>query len=498
VNSDLSNKNIKKTLLDKSEASVSSSLHETTTDGTAEAIVSEPQAHQLKLEVQAKQLQQAQSALQLSQNHYEDLYEFSPTSYLTITTEEIITECNLKTSKVLGLGRNILINKRLSQFVANQDKDRWQSQFANLKKAESEIGHEFDLTLVGEDGVEICTHLQCMWRNENNSARMLRIVLTDVTARKFIENSKREQEEFFRFIAENSEDFIAVLDLDGKRLYNNLSYAKLFGDIENLEGTDSFADIHPDDRERIRKIFNETIQSGVGQRSEFRFLLPNGNIRYIESSGGLVKNSEGEPSFIVVVSHDITERKRIEEEVQHLAYFDHLTQLPNRRLFNDRIIQAIAASRRNGRFGAVIFLDLDNFKPINDEYGHSVGDLLLIEVANRLKICVREVDTVSRFGGDEFVVMVNELHSDKAKSTIQAEIVAEKVRLTLSEPYRLIIKQDEKPEITIEHHCTASIGVTIFGDYKASQDDILKTADSAMYEAKLAGGNLIRFYDPKV
>ena len=252
MNSDFSNKNIKKTLLDKSEASVSSSLYATTTAGTVEAIVSELQAHQLKLEVQDKQLQQAQ----LSQNHYEDLYEFSPISYLTITTEEVITECNLKTSKVLGIERNILINKRLSQFVADQDKDRWHSQFAGLKGAEPEIGHEFDLTLVGEDGVEICTHLQCMWRNENNSVRMLRIVLTDVTARKFIENSRREQEEFFRFIAENSEDFIAVLDLEGKRLYNNLSYAKLFGDTESLEGTDSFADIHPDDRERIRKIFN--------------------------------------------------------------------------------------------------------------------------------------------------------------------------------------------------------------------------------------------------
>ena len=239
MNSDFSNKNIKKTLLDKSEASVSSSLYATTTAGTVEAIVSELQAHQLKLEVQDKQLQQAQ----LSQNHYEDLYEFSPISYLTITTEEVITECNLKTSKVLGIERNILINKRLSQFVADQDKDRWHSQFAGLKGAEPEIGHEFDLTLVGEDGVEICTHLQCMWRNENNSVRMLRIVLTDVTARKFIENSRREQEEFFRFIAENSEDFIAVLDLEGKRLYNNLSYAKLFGDTESLRSEEHTSEL---------------------------------------------------------------------------------------------------------------------------------------------------------------------------------------------------------------------------------------------------------------
>ncbi|HYN54111.1 MAG TPA: diguanylate cyclase [Methylotenera sp.] len=433
--------------------------------------------------------------MQILHNHYVDLYEFSPISYLTITTDEVITECNLKVSKMLGLAHKKLINKRLSQFVADQDKDRWSCLLLSIQENAEEKELEFDLTLLREDGAEIYTHLQCIRLGEVHNPMMLRIALTDITSRKRIENSLREQEEFFRFIAEHSEDFIAVLDLEGRRLYNNRSYAKLFGDIENLEGTDSFADIHPDDRERVRKVFKETIQSGIGQRSEFRFLLTNGAIRYIESSGGLVKDSKGEPAFVVVVSHDITERKRIEDEVQHLAYFDHLTQLPNRRLFNDRIIQTMAASKRSGRFGAVIFIDLDNFKPINDEYGHQVGDLLLFEVANRLKSCVREIDTVSRFGGDEFVVMVNELDTDKTQSTFQAEIVAEKIRITLSEPYLLTVQQAENEDLLIEHHCTASIGITLFIDHKISQNDILKTADSAMYQAKLAGGNLIRFND---
>ncbi|MEO6117436.1 MAG: diguanylate cyclase [Methylotenera sp.] len=466
-----------------------------TINQSAEDIVHELQAHQIKLKMQNKKLQKAKTALQISRNHYVDLYEFSPISYLTITIDEVITECNLKASKMLGLAHKKFINKRLSQFVADQDKDRWHRLFLSIKENAEEKGLEFDLTLLREDGVEIYTHLQCVRLGEAHNPMMLRIALTDITSSKMIENSLRDQEEFFRFIAEHSEDFIAVLDLEGRRIYNNRSYAKLFGDIENLEGTDSFADIHPDDRERVRKVFKETIQSGIGQRSEFRFLLANGTIRHIESSGGLVKNSKDEPSFIVVVSHDITERKRIEDEVQHLAYFDHLTQLPNRRLFNDRIVQTMAASKRSGRFGAVIFIDLDNFKPINDKYGHPVGDLLLIEVANRLKICVREVDTVSRFGGDEFVVMVNELDTDKTQSTFQAETVAEKVRVTLAKPYLLTVKQAEKANTTIEHHCTASIGVTLFVDQKVSQDDILKTADSAMYQAKLAGGNLIRFND---
>ncbi len=495
MNSNSQNKTTKKSLLDNAESRLLQNLHTKTIGRPTEEVIQELQAHQIKLIKLNKELRRAKTALQLSCNHFEDLYEFAPISYLTITTEEVIAECNLKALKMLGVTRKNFNNKHLSHFVADQDKERWHHLFSNIKNNAEQKELEVDLTLIREDDVKIHVHLQCIRLDADNAPMLLRTVLTDITSRKMIESSLREQEEFFRFIAENSEDFIAVVDLEGRRLYNNLSYAKIFGDIENLEGTDSFADIHPDDRERVRKIFKETIESGIGQRSEFRFLLANGTIRHIESSGGLVKNSKGEPSFVVVVSHDITERKRIEEEVQYLAYFDHLTQLPNRRLFNDRIIQSMAVSKRSGRFGAVIFIDLDNFKPINDEYGHSVGDLLLFEVANRLKVCVREVDTVSRFGGDEFVVMVNELDTDRTKSILQAQIVAEKVRVTLSEPYRLTFKQSEMADITIEHHCTASIGVALFIDHKISLDDILKTADSAMYEAKVAGGNLIRFYE---
>ena len=157
----------------------------------------------------------------------------------------------------------------------------------------------------------------------------------------------------------------------------------------------------------------------------------------------------------------------------------------------------MAASKRSDLYCALMFLDLDNFKPLNDTDGHEVGDLLLIEAADRLKSCVREMDTVARFGGDEFVVMLSDLNADKAKSTSQAEIVAEKIRITLSQPYLLTIKHEGKVDTTIEHHCTASIGVALFINHEASQNDILKWADTAMYQAKEAGRNSIRFYDSK-
>lgn len=194
---------------------------------------------------------------------------------------------------------------------------------------------------------------------------------------------------------------------------------------------------------------------------------------------------------------DISERKQMEEQVRQLAFYDSLTGLPNRRLLNDRMAQSMAASKRSGNHGAVLFVDLDNFKPLNDMHGHAVGDLLLIEVAHRLTGCVREADTVARFGGDEFVVMLGELVEDKAKSTLQSGIIAEKIRAALAEPYLLKFRNADNAETIIEHRCAASIGVTLFIDHQASVEDILKHADRAMYQAKVEGRNAIRFYKEK-
>jgi diguanylate cyclase (GGDEF)-like protein len=194
---------------------------------------------------------------------------------------------------------------------------------------------------------------------------------------------------------------------------------------------------------------------------------------------------------------DITERKHLENEVRQLAFHDALTNLPNRRLLNDRLSQAMAASKRSGCYGAMMFLDLDNFKLLNDMHGHEVGDLLLIDAAERLKSCVREIDTVARFGGDEFVVMISELDTDKSESGRQAGIIAEKVRAALARPFVLQVRHEGTAETTVEHCCTASIGVALFSRHEASQDDILKWADMAMYRAKEAGCNLIRFHDSK-
>ena len=185
-------------------------------------------------------------------------------------------------------------------------------------------------------------------------------------------------------------------------------------------------------------------------------------------------------------------REELLIELSKAALYDSLTKLPNRYLFDNHLKQAIAGSKRTGCYGTLLFLDLDNFKPLNDTYGHVTGDLLLVEVARRLITCVRTTDTVSRFGGDEFVVLLNNINIDDAISKSQVEIIAEKIRLSLSETYVMTIKNEGMADTIVQHHCSVSIGVAFFnGD--DSYDDILKRADAAMYKAKNEGRNQIRF-----
>jgi len=203
---------------------------------------------------------------------------------------------------------------------------------------------------------------------------------------------------------------------------------------------------------------------------------------------------DGQIVQVYTIFEDVTDRHRMQQQVRQLAFNDELTKLPNRRLLTDRLGQVLTASKRSNAYGALMFLDLDNFKPLNDRHGHDAGDMLLIEVARRLKNCVREVDTVARFGGDEFVLMLVDLDTDQARSRAQAQHVAEKIRMSLAEPYVLRYRQSGGQTDTIEHNCTASIGVTLFIHSDGTQLDVMRHADTAMYQAKEAGRNTVRFY----
>jgi diguanylate cyclase (GGDEF)-like protein/PAS domain S-box-containing protein len=199
-----------------------------------------------------------------------------------------------------------------------------------------------------------------------------------------------------------------------------------------------------------------------------------------------VRDEENEVTHYVAIFMDITERKRAEEEIHRLAYYDTLTQLPNRRLFMNRLDQAISASHRSSQHGALLFMDLDNFKILNDTKGHDVGDMLLVEVANRLRLCVRETDTVARLGGDEFVILLQDLSSSEILAGNQVRVVGQKIIEAINAPY--ILKQHE-------HHTSPSIGACLFRERGVSADELLKRADTAMYQAKAAGRNAMHFFE---
>lgn len=275
-------------------------------------------------------------------------------------------------------------------------------------------------------------------------------------------------------------------------IWANPAFEEMLGyEAGEMVGT-SHATCFPDERSfhELTATAYPVMASGNIFRAQIEQLRKDGSHIWVDASGATLDRDSGESMWVFL---DITEHRQAQEQVRQMAFLDPLTKLPNRRLIQDRLSQTMAASRRSGCYGAVMFLDLDNFKALNDSQGHEVGDLLLIEVAQRLRSCVREIDTIARIGGDEFIVMLSELDTDLAKARMQSQTVAEKVRTSLALPYRLTVKGDGESVVSIEHRCTSSIGVALFRGSEASQDEILKLADKAMYQAKSAGRNLVYF-----
>jgi diguanylate cyclase (GGDEF)-like protein/PAS domain S-box-containing protein len=462
---------------------------ETTADMQANLLklVHELQVHQIELEMQNDALVAAQAEIEDGQR-FTDLYEFAPVAYFSIDPDTSIRLLNQAAASLLGLPATQLKGLRLATYVAADSISAFSHFIDGVFAKGCHESCEINLFLKGAE-LPIAVLVEAV---TDRQRRVCNLAITDISARKSVEDSLRDQKEFFRLIAENIEGYIAVLDHEGRRIYNSPSYAELMGD-RDLSGSISFAEIHPADRERVEQAFRETVTSGLGQHLEYRFITAKGNVRLMESHGGAVRDGEGRVKYVVVVTHDVTERHEAAEKIHHLAFHDPLTQLPNRLTLSDRLQHAMAASKRSGRYGALLFLDLDNFKPVNDIHGHVAGDLLLVQTAERISKCVREMDTVARFGGDEFVVMLGELDLGFASSMAQAKVVAEKIRAAIAEPYFLDITANDGSLRHVEHHCTTSIGVTLFLNHEHTEDEVLKLADVAMYQAKEAGRDRVSY-----
>ena len=248
---------------------------------------------------------------------------------------------------------------------------------------------------------------------------------------------------------------------------------------------------HPDEQAMLFDYFtNETPGHEKSFDREYRIIRHNDqSTRWMHGLGKLRFDCDGKPIQLVGTIQDITLRKRAEMEIQSLAFYDHLTGLPNRRLLQDRLSHTLAVCKREELSGALLFIDMDNFKSLNDTLGHDIGDLLLQQVASRLTTCVRENDTVARLGGDEFVVMLDDLNLDTLHAAAQAEAIAHKILITLGKAYKLDAH---------DCHSTPSIGIAQFYGHDKTMEELLKQADIAMYQAKKAGRNTLRFFDPQM
>jgi PAS domain S-box-containing protein len=311
-----------------------------------------------------------------------------------------------------------------------------------------------------------------------------------------------ERDQLFSLISENAADMIALVDRDGRRLYNSPSYLKVLGySAEELKETSSIEQVHPDDRRRVLQAAERARLTGQCERVEYRVLHKNGSWRTLESTASATRDAKGQTDKLVIVNRDITERKRAEEQLAHNAFHDGLTNLPNRALFLDRLQHALTLSKRhlNYKF-AVLLIDVDEFKIINDSLGHSAGDELLIQVGQRLKESVRRADTVSRprlsvipdrpanddtlarLGGDEFTILLDDI-----RDPIEAVRVAERVQAELASPFLL-----NNQEIVI----SASIGIAASSGPYTGADELLRDADIAMYRAKRGGKARCEVSDP--
>lgn len=308
----------------------------------------------------------------------------------------------------------------------------------------------------------------------------------DVTERRETEQALRENEERYRTIIENIEDGYYEVDLRGKFIFFNDACKAIMGyEKDEMIGMDFRTMGSAETTGKVFEIYNRVYRTGKPEkRVEWEAVRKDGSCAHVEASISLIRNAEGEPTGFRGIVHDITERKKTEQTIAHLAYHDALTGLPNRMLFRDRLSMSIARWKRKGSMFALLMLDLDKFKDINDTLGHSMGDRLLELAGKRLSGLLRQIDTVARIGGDEFLLLLGDMSREETVSTI-----AQKILRAFQKPFIL-----DRQERTV----TTSIGIAVCPGDGDDEDTLMKHADIALYRAKKEGRNRYRRYLPLI
>ena len=452
-------------------------------------MVHELRVHQIQLEMQNEQLRAAQIAMDASRARYFDLYDMSPVAYCTLSEAGIICEVNLTMSNLLGIPRSKLVMQPFSHFIFRGDQDDYYLKTKQMMVNQQTLSCE--LRMLTSDRRALWVHLTSTISREADGTTGLRIGVSDITEQRIL-----QQQQQIAAIAFESLEGMFIADAKGVILQVNRAFTDITGySAEEIVG--HTRDILNSGRQgpSFYRDMNTGLKSEGKWSGELWDRRKNGEVYPTWMTITTVKNADNDISNYVFTLTDITLKKVAEEQIRNLAFYDPLTKLPNRRLMLDRLEHALSSRARQKRHGAVMMIDLDNFKTLNDSLGHDAGDKLLVSVASRLESCIREGDTVARMGGDEFVVIIEDLDETSLVEK-QTQAVARKIITLLNEPYLLPQDFNKDTQNVIQYHCSCSVGIALFSEQGITVNELIKQADTAMYSAKAAGRNTLRFFAP--
>jgi diguanylate cyclase (GGDEF)-like protein/PAS domain S-box-containing protein len=440
-------------------------------------LLHEMQVHQIELEMQNEELRRAQVALDTSQAHYFDFYDLAPVGYCTLDAQALISQANLTLARLLGVTRDMLVAQALSLFIVAEDQDIF--YFFRQSLLESGQTLTCELRLKRHDSTPCWTSLAALAVPADNGSRALRMVLSDITERKQAEEKLQLAASVFRQTGEG----IIITDAQGQIVETNDAFTRITGYsraevlgrnprllASGLQATEVYA-----------ALWAELASVGhwLGELWNRR---KDGEVYAEWLSISAVRDAQGVVQRYVALFSDISAVKAYQQQLEHMAYYDVLTGLPNRVLKADRLQQAMALARRSGLLLAVVYIDLDGFKAINDIHGHLAGDQMLIAVGKHMHAALREGDTLARVGGDEFAAVLVSLQNTAACIPLLERLLA-----AAAQPLQL---DDQTLQVS------ASLGVTFYPQAdEVEADQLLRQADQAMYQAKQAGKNRYQVFD---
>ncbi len=425
---------------------------------------------------------QAEGALKKSEQRYRTLFERNLAGVYRTTLEGRILDCNDSFARILGYAsrEEVLAHNAWEFYFDHSDRSGW---LRRLQATRSVVNREQRLRR--RDGTPVW-----VLENENlvvaegGDVEVIEGTLIDITERKQTEEALRESERRLRDLLENVRLASVLLDAQGRITFCNDYLLELTGYTKEELLDKNWFDllVPPAQREAARQSFERHLASGeISPHEENEIVTRRGELRLLTWNNTALRDARGAITGTASLGIDVTESKRAEKEIERLAYHDALTGLPNRLRFEDRLDLALSLAQRHDYMVALLFLDLDRFKVINDSLGHKMGDLLLRKVAERFQGMIRDTDTLARLGGDEFIWLLS-----KVRSPQSAARVADKVLELFQQPFLLGGR---------EVYVTASIGISIYPEHGANAEALVKNADIAMYRAKQSGRNTYQFYN---